>query len=110
VVNCSVLVGDFVARTCATVQADSTAITHMRFILPARSDMLISLAAVTATGEASDAAYTIRVRAGQPPTPGVFDAEVASATRTFSVPNCAYENEELYVAVEGNNIGKAVDF
>lgn len=102
-INCSVAVGDVASRECGVVSTDGQDTTHLRLVLPARSDMLITVAAVTTTGQPSDAAYKVRVRADAPAAPGMADAEDTSATRTFSVPNCAYNEEELYIAVDGQN-------
>ena len=58
-VNCSVAIGDLVARSCSIIRAGASETANLRLLLPARSDMYVALTSVARNGLPSDAAYSM---------------------------------------------------
>lgn len=96
-----------------SVSAGATETVFFRVPVPPRAVLFQSVVSVRhADGGPSDAAYVLRARLGELPTPETADASAESTGHTFVALNCRYSaSVPSFVSVSGNNpAGKSLQF
>lgn len=102
--TCSAEFGVLTASACTTLTGPGDESTFLRVDIPARTRTHVSIVS-SQQQEPRDAAYLIRAKAGQLPTPDDFDDEALSTGRTTAFLNCEFEPRQAFLSVSANNAG-----